>query len=142
MLLESSIWNSTAVYLTWRGFNTKSRHLLFQLVPSTPRTEGTGCGLLRTPEAGDAPDRTYAVNSRGEPKLSGQIKDIAMLPTPTETDFRTGYGETEAGRKRREHPRGDPLRDVIPGKNRGLKLQPAFVEWMMGYPIGYTDLKR
>jgi DNA (cytosine-5)-methyltransferase 1 len=25
--------------------------------------------------------------------------------------------------------------------NRGLKLQPAFVEWMQGYPIGYTDLK-
>jgi hypothetical protein len=27
------------------------------------------------------------------------------------------------------------------GESLGLKLQPAFVEWMMGYPIGYTDLK-
>lgn len=27
------------------------------------------------------------------------------------------------------------------GESTGLKLQPAFVEWMMGYPIGYTDLK-
>jgi hypothetical protein len=22
----------------------------------------------------------------------------------------------------------------------GMKLQPAFVEWMMGYPLGYTDI--
>lgn len=27
------------------------------------------------------------------------------------------------------------------GTTTGLKLQPAFVEWMMGYPIGWTDLE-
>jgi hypothetical protein len=26
------------------------------------------------------------------------------------------------------------------GKPTGLKLQPAFVEWMMGYPEGWTEL--
>lgn len=30
---------------------------------------------------------------------------------------------------------------VPDGASRGLKLQPGFVEWMMGYPIGHTDLK-
>jgi hypothetical protein len=30
--------------------------------------------LWRTPEAGDCADRTFAVNSRGEPKLSAQVK--------------------------------------------------------------------
>jgi hypothetical protein len=27
------------------------------------------------------------------------------------------------------------------GTSRGLKLQPAFVEHLMGYPIGFTDLE-
>ena len=26
------------------------------------------------------------------------------------------------------------------GKNHGLKLQPAFAEWMMGFPEGWTAL--
>ena len=26
------------------------------------------------------------------------------------------------------------------GPKIGMKLQPAFVEWMMGYPLGWTDL--
>ena len=30
---------------------------------------------------------------------------------------------------------------AMDGASPGLKLQPGFVEWMMGYPIGYTDLK-
>ena len=28
------------------------------------------------------------------------------------------------------------------GNHPGMKLQPAFVEWMMGLPIGWTDLNR
>jgi hypothetical protein len=27
------------------------------------------------------------------------------------------------------------------GKNHGLKLQPAFVEWMMGYPDNWTEVQ-
>jgi len=30
---------------------------------------------------------------------------------------------------------------IMVGKKNGLKLQPPFVEWLMGYPIGWTDLK-
>jgi len=31
------------------------------------------------------------------------------------------------------------MRDQI-GRETGLKLQPNFVEWMMGYPQNWTDL--
>src|SRR5690606_12196462 len=60
--LESSDWHSTKCLLTWKkkgiGITStdkegrKSHRLSFQLVPSTRRTEGIGCGLLlSTPSA-------------------------------------------------------------------------------------------
>jgi hypothetical protein len=64
--------------------------------------------------------------------LSGIVK---MLPTPQEDDSSNVY----PSEKRRE-----TLIKVIngtSGKKTGMKLQPAFVEWMMGFPIGFTDLK-
>jgi hypothetical protein len=68
---------------------------------------------------------------------------IAMLPTPTVNEVehkdmvitKTGRRATKDGKD--SHSIG--LTDTI-GTNRGLKLQPAFVEWMMGFPHGWTDL--
>ena len=44
-------WYSSKCSLTWKPLVTKSKRILFQLAPSTPRTAGTGSGLLRTPDA-------------------------------------------------------------------------------------------
>lgn len=68
-LLESSTWHSTLCYLTWKPKVTKLRHLLFQLAPSAPRTEGTGYGLWPTATARDwrsgrASEDTMTKNSR------------------------------------------------------------------------------
>ncbi len=51
-----------------------------------------------------------------------------LLPTPVADD--TGH------RKSRYAQGGRPLSYVIGGK-----LNPEFVEWMMGWPIGWTELK-
>lgn len=51
-----------------------------------------------------------------------------LLPTPVADD--TGH------RKNRYAQGGRPLSYVIGGK-----LNPEFVEWMMGWPIGWTELK-
>lgn len=163
-LLGTEAWYSNKCMLTWKVKVTKSSRLLFQLHPSTHRTDGTGSGLLQTPEAlnhegyqvangkkyprlgaqigflqtpvaDDAVDRKKGkVNSRGEPKLSGQI---AMLPTPRSS----GRGGTEKGR--------DSVDSVIEmgvtkgqiGTKTGLRLQPAFALWMMGYPTDWLDLE-
>jgi hypothetical protein len=37
-------------------------------------------------------------------------------------------------------PTPDASDAITHGTNRGLKLQPAFVEYMMGYPEGFTEL--
>jgi len=53
MFLESSRWNSTQCYLTWKGKATPAGRLYFQLVPSMPPTEGIESGLWPTPTARD-----------------------------------------------------------------------------------------
>jgi hypothetical protein len=56
------------------------------------------CGLWPTPVADDAPDREKGkVNSRGEPKLSGQVK--ALWPTPKAADGRGNVYEATENRR-------------------------------------------
>jgi hypothetical protein len=148
----------------WKGKVTKSLRFVFQLQPSMPRIGETGFGLLltprtnehvedrerfverngdrtgdcfpnlatqvamlRTPIANDAVDRKCYVNSRGEPMLSGQI----ALTIPTPRAFMHKDAASDRGKSN--------LGEVI-GLDNGLKLQPNFVEWMMSFPIGWTDL--
>lgn len=143
MLLESSIWHSTQCFLTWKTKVMPSRRLLFRLVPSTPRTGGTDARLSgverwkenitgedgepilwKTPIASDSANRKFYHNSRGEPNLSGMVK---MWPTPKAQNSR-GNGE--------RHRDGGPSLDVVAGG----QLNPTFVEWLMGFPLGWTDL--
>jgi hypothetical protein len=59
-------------------------------------------------------------------------RQISMLPTPTPRDHKdTGTMENV------------PVNALLGrelGKNHGMKLQPAFAEWMMGFPEGWTAL--
>ena len=69
---------------------------------------------------------------------------IAILPPPKGRDWK---GETQRG----PDAPGDGIQNTLAavsgetkahrGKSRGLRLQPAFVEWMMGYPLGFTDIE-
>jgi hypothetical protein len=161
MCLASSTWASTKCFLRWRVVATKSRHLLFQLAVKTPRTEGTDFGLLPTPDTGwDAPNvhsnkvngpkcmkevmeivmlgtprGTQAIRSEKfrEGRVPSPEEAIAMLPTPKGRDFRSAEGEAGV-------ERDSPDLNVVVGTNPGSKLQPAFVEWMMGYPDKWTEL--
>ncbi len=172
MCLESSEWHSTRCLLTWKAKVTPQGHLLFQLVASMHRTEEIESGLLRTPSSveheGGIMEIREGVNAHY--KLRDQIamlptprpskmtheneetwqrrKDrggvatpplslaINMLPTPLEDDSSNVY----PSEKRRETL--VKVIDGTSGKKTGMKLQPAFVEWMMGFPIGFTDLNR
>jgi hypothetical protein len=69
------------------------------------------------------------------PECDGHYKlrdQIAMLPTPQLRDYR-GYARVNS------ESNYFMLNEEV-GKNLGLKLQPAFVEWLMGFPLGWTDL--
>lgn len=125
-------------------------------------------GYWQTPVADDAVQRELGKwNSRGEPKLSAQV----MLPTPRATDWdkntrtpegamreaqRKGGGPQDLGaavalfpiptvcgnhnRKGASATSGDGLATVVNKDSLG-QLNPTWVEWLMGWPIGWTDLK-
>ena len=112
MLLESSTWHSTRCVLTWKRKVTKSNRSLFQLAPSMPRTGGTGCGSSH-----------------------------AMWPTPKANKVHPTI--TEENREKLAKRNKANLEEVIAGNCNGAtgQLNPEWVEWLMGYPIGHTDLK-
>jgi type IV secretion system protein VirB2 len=92
--------------------------------------------LIPTPQASDGEKGSRKQKfQNGNPSLTAYA---AMWPTPCHRDSKTDYGDTEAGRKRMEHPRGKPLAHVAAP---GGQLNPTWVEWLMGFPLGWTDLK-
>ena len=157
-LLGSSTWRSTRCYLTWKVSATPHKRLLFRLVPSMPRTGETGARLwLSTPTACD-------VNGPRSQKWRGNsaptpTEFVKMWPTPTSRDHKDGTAKscqnvpvngllgravhmwpTPKAQNCRgngeRHGDGGPSLDVAVGG----QLNPTWVEWLMGFPLGWTDL--
>ena len=138
-VLLTTGWASSAAFLTWKASDTAPSHLLFQLVPSMPRIDETGSGLWPTAQAWDG--------KRGPRKPDGKrgmaLSDLAapkMWPTPTVSDYK-GSGPTVV-RKDGKNRLNDRLDYATEQRaQNGGQLNPAWVEWLMGYEIGHTDLK-
>jgi hypothetical protein len=133
MLLVTSRWASTTCLLTWRDLATPGRRLLFRLLPSMPDTDETECGLLPTPAA-----TSYGTNQGGAAGRVGPIRpSLATMarknlwPTATSRDWRSGKASAAT------HARNSrPLSEQVGGS-----LNPAWVEWLMGYPAEWTALE-
>ncbi len=131
-------------------------------MPGTSATSGWGLSsaakLWQTPVADDAIERaTGKWNSRGEPKLSAEVK---LWPTPNARDSKgaPGKGCMERGGRRSSLPAAikypTPVADDTGHRKAkyaqggtplshfaGGQLNPEWVEWLMGWPIGHTALK-
>jgi hypothetical protein len=139
--------------------------LIFRLVRSMPRMSGTGSGLWRTPNATDGDHGgPNARDSEGGLHLSAQASQ--MWPTPrsgktTDENEESWRARNEAGSvstppltlavKMWPTPTGqDAEKNAGPSQfNRnslplnaevGGSLNPNWVEWLMGFPVGWTDL--
>jgi hypothetical protein len=129
--LISSSWKTSQLSLdgewtefseTWPRSGTMHCGIAYQLPPLVLLTDETEYGFWLTPTVQDAANRVNPVNSRGEPKLSGQVK---IWPHRFHTPRTTP-------RSAREYDGESPL-----GTGG---LNPTWVEWLMGFPIGWTDL--
>ena len=132
MLLVTSRWVSTKSSLIWKVKNTPSSRLLFQLYPSMRNIEETESGLWGTPRAGAAMSGAADVMKTANYKFPNLETQVArsLLPTPTTQDASNNGGASQYNRN------SLPLNAEIGGA-----LNPMWVEWLMGFPIGWTDLK-
>lgn len=164
-LVGSSAWNSTIAYLTWKSSATPAGRLLFRLVPLTHDIDGIGSGFLATATAtanqlapsmmkhpgcrnlwGDldtgrvfisTPDasvrgpsaKTLEEQKAGHKTITLQ-NYVKFLPTPTTQDASNNGGPSQHNRN------SAPLNAVAGGS-----LNPRWVEWLMGFPEGWTDLE-
>lgn len=124
--LRTEVWSSSRSTLTWKHRVTKSpRRLLFQLVPSTPRTEGTEFGLWPTATSAD----TFTGNLKSTQTKPGSKHSVTlshavqMWPTPVAHDD----GKTpEAHMAMKRRMKGGPRKTItslsvmVKGVERGL----------------------
>ena len=134
------------------------------------RTDAIGSGLLPTPTASDYGTNTSTrPNKRSHPSLQTMARQN-LWPTPTASDGRSsgsrntshskaneGISLTDAVRQDQGAGRMVPTPDANTwkGGNRrrqltdpsygvtpdGGQLNPTWVEWLMGFPEGWTDLE-
>ena len=145
--------------------------IAYRLPTLAPRISGTGCSYWLTPTVNTAehpgqvkhkPGQqlrlTQQVNNRdlwptpratdgskGGRTEEGARKELArgknvdlgvavkLVPTPTARDWKSGKGKTQSERGRTAGP---SLPEVSGGQ-----LNPMWVEWLMGFPLGWTDLE-
>jgi hypothetical protein len=147
---------------TWPRAGMTRSGTAYRLRPLAPLTGGTGYGSLPTPKATDA-DRGGRGDllqiARGNQSPSGHFK---TWPTPhgicQPGPRRPGPSGNELGRAVNEaqwrtpqardgDQRGpsDPQKRVEQGHSVSLhdqvggSLNPTWVEWLMGFPLGWTD---
>jgi hypothetical protein len=63
----------------------------------------------------------------------------AMLPTPTARDYK-GARKPETMKKTGRNPETNSLLDAVEFQGQSGRLNPQWVEWLMGFPLGWTDL--
>ena len=166
MLLGTSRWVSTRCWLTWKAKTTPQGRLLFQLVPRTHHTDEIESGLWATPTANPSiaasmealKKEAKRLHPRGQYTLGTQMAE-RMWPTPNASDskdanlkdnhnIKKGYlrgivklWPTPTGQDAKNN--GGPSqmeRNSLPlNAEVGGSLNPAWVEWLMGYSPGWTD---
>ena len=123
----------------WRAMSHrvgKKKH--DRLWPTPMKADDPRNGLWATPNTMDSlPPRSEEAMQKhmDHPKRRGQIKpenlrdQVKMLPTP----------RTQMTRTTKED-RGKSNLEELVGQGENGTLNPNWVEWLMGYPTGWTDL--
>jgi len=111
------------------------------LLPTPDASERGPCKVFN-PSAKSQSGRTLQTLAACDPR--GQMwptiarkEALKNFPTPTATDGRRGVETPE--KKAQRNQTGVTLNDALQAP--GGQLNPNWVEWLMGWPVGWTDLK-
>ncbi len=112
--------------VTWPRSGMTQGGQCWELPMSERRTSATGSGLWPTPVASDTSSRNVPYQQGGTP-LSLAVK---KWPTPTAHNAKEGAHPSE-------YERNTPTLAA----QAGGPLNPTWTEWLMGWPLGWTDLR-
>jgi len=140
---------------TWPRSGMTQDGIAYQLPPSAPRTSAIAYSLSQHVRTWHTPTKTANQDSPSmETKQKIGPNSDGLWPTPTTGDHATRYAQ--GGMPLGMAARLWPTPDASPHKYRlqgdtqasrslnalaGGKLNPAWVEWLMGFPEGWTDLE-
>ena len=128
--------------------------------PSVGKTRGYSLGmkvaerLWRTPDAysgGSNLNKIKEALAEGHLKrksghtiqirLADQVREPRLWPTPAAHEARLGYQRRDTGKKGTQKSLTTKVIDTEGGREKTTgQLNPTWVEWLMGYPTGWTDL--
>jgi hypothetical protein len=117
---------------TWPRWGTMRNGVCWVRTTLELPTSENESGFWPTPQAHDChPGNPARVGRFGTKHGGRNLNDeVAMWPTPTKRDWKSGTGD-----------QGRPGHALPLSSAIGGQLNPPWVEWLMGWPIGWTDLK-
>jgi DNA (cytosine-5)-methyltransferase 1 len=78
------------------------------------------------------------ISNQGVSGSIGLARTVAMYPTPSANEDAAG---TPNGKMQKMLGNSPLIRGTTPEEWNGGTLNPTWVEWLMGWPLGSTDLK-
>lgn len=132
MMARRSLWPTPRASA---NENRQTRPTPSQLAGKHGLNLATAVHLYPTPIATDGDKMSSKSLSRlvETGSLNGRL-----WPTPRTVDSRNG--RTSKGAKEK-YSAGPTLTEAVWGDRPGGKLNPTWVEWLMGWPLGWTDLE-
>lgn len=148
--LDTSSWRTSQHSLlggleefsgTWPRSGTMQSGTAYQLTPLVPRIDETASGLWPTPTVaggGNPPGRlirrgNHYVRPSGKKAHLGLDQAVKLWPSPTARDTKGRDANCREG--------GPSLPEVLFRQTGSGRLNPPWVEWLMGFPIGHTELE-
>ena len=159
MLLASSIWGSTKRFLTWQKRDTLFSHSYFRLVASARGMSASELLSSRlmfpTPLASDTNTNRDAQNldvflsEAGilrKRNKSGSVWSLSLSAavfylTPVASDgFRSTLKPSSFDQVKKDGNLSAQMVHLEKPETDDMALNPDWVEWLMGFPLGWTDI--
>ena len=124
--------------------NTKTRPNNLSMQVKMWRTPDNMAGGSNLPGIKKALDEGHLKRPSGQAiqiRLEDQVREERLWPTPAAHEGRFGYQRRDTGKKGTQKSLTTKVIDEEGGREKTTgQLNPTWVEWLMGYPIGWTDL--
>jgi hypothetical protein len=135
----SFLWDLGEFSETWPRAGTMRNGTAYPRSPLVPLTGVIGCSLLPTPQSTDAANSASRMNTNGNVKKWGGVNSLGgmaatgLWPTPNARDYKGAPGPGYSAQL--------SLPATVKKVEGSGRLNPQWVEWLMGFPVGYTNLE-